>query len=458
MTATTESTYNDVDQLLALLDPSQPDESKFVAILVLPRLLKKDEASVEHVFNGMNFKFIERLLRTSASEDAQVPEDVLREIAVNILACFAHYETLATRPPMVDKIPALSIALTPNDPSPVTKEVLHILLCVAIEKQGLVRMLDSDVLRNVLEVFVDTTQEEERRLCVQLIKSVYGHACHLLHKEHIPSLASAFAYSLSTLVTALSKVLDLDQAALKFAALDILATVLPDIPMPVVEKFKKMHSEHEWLAPIKNGLRQVVTNKVGDFLRDKATLVIACLLRYFGPQWLFGSLQQTKDVQRRKEKGKIDPLEYAQANFPALFIHLVSVEARVMADKINDDRHSKHNHNAISGKEANDKAAKEHARQMRMLPPLFEILESAIEYLATSFTEEEEEEKESTMDPDMLLHLRTSLSETMDVVMELLQFLQSTRSVEELQEDLIVQTSIRLVALWLAEEGYEVPE
>lgn len=56
----------EIDRCLSLIAPSQPDESKFVGMLLLPRLLQQNEPeSVQRVFDGMNFKFIERLLRTS---------------------------------------------------------------------------------------------------------------------------------------------------------------------------------------------------------------------------------------------------------------------------------------------------------------------------------------------------------------------------------------------------------
>jgi hypothetical protein len=166
--------------------------------------------------------------------DAEVPDPILKEIAVNILACFAHYETMASEPAMVDRIPGLSRLLTPNDSSDVTKEVLNILSCVAVKKEGLVKMLDPDVLKNVFEVLLQEETEEVRNLCTQLITSVYARSCQLLHESKIPSLASSLKYSLSTLISILSNTLDNDQKMLKFEALNILSSVLPDVPAEVI--------------------------------------------------------------------------------------------------------------------------------------------------------------------------------------------------------------------------------
>ncbi|KAL0080391.1 Neurochondrin-domain-containing protein [Phycomyces blakesleeanus] len=396
----------EIDRCLGMIGPSSSDESKFVGML---------------------------------NENAEIPESVLREIAVNILACFARYETMATSQPMVDKIPGLSIILTPNDSSDLTQEILHILLCVAVNKEGLVKMLDPDVLKNILEVFVETEKEEERKLCVDLIKAIYGRTCHRLHEAKVPSLMSSLRYSLKTLFGILASVFNQDQAKLKFYCLDILANVLPDLPDEVVQAHKKeVEPEATWLVNIRRGLRQIVTNKV------------ACLVRYYGSQWLFSPLLRTKQARRLKDQDgdkKAAEEYYAEANFPALLIHIVSVEARVMVDQINDIRQAAHNQTTPRQVEA-DK------RHKVVLPLLFEILEGAIEYLSESFDENEE----SQMDPDMLLKLRTTLSDTMDVVMELLQFIQNTTLPEESEDDPVAQACMRIVALWLAEEGYEMPE
>lgn len=153
----------------------------------------------------------------------------MKEIAVNILACFAHYESLASEPAMVERIPGLSRLLDLK--SDLNTEVLNILLCVAVKKEGLVKMLDPDVLKNIFSVLLET--DKDRILCTQLITTVYARACHLLHEQKIPSLASALKYSLSSLISILSNTLNHDQKILKFEALTILASVLPDVPTDV---------------------------------------------------------------------------------------------------------------------------------------------------------------------------------------------------------------------------------
>lgn len=66
ITSSTRDRTAEIDRCLSMIVPSASDESKFVGMLILPKLLEQDKIeNIERVFKGMNFKFIERLLRTS---------------------------------------------------------------------------------------------------------------------------------------------------------------------------------------------------------------------------------------------------------------------------------------------------------------------------------------------------------------------------------------------------------
>lgn len=134
---------------------------------------------------------------------------------------------------MVDRIPALSRLLTLNDETEITSEVLLILSLIAVKKEGLVKMLDPDVLKNVLDVLVQSDDEQLQKTCTSVLLSVYRWSTHYLTKEKIPSLSSALKFSLVTLISCLSKALKNDQKKLKFEALDILKEVTTNVPEEV---------------------------------------------------------------------------------------------------------------------------------------------------------------------------------------------------------------------------------
>ncbi|KAI8335399.1 Neurochondrin-domain-containing protein [Chlamydoabsidia padenii] len=436
----------EIDRCLGLIAPSASDESKFVGMLMLPRLLNQDDhASIQHVFDHMNFKFIERLLRTNHQVGGEVPDHVLKEIAVNVLACFAHYDAMAPTQNMIDRIPALSTVLTPNDKTDVTKEALHILTNVSTTKEGLVRILDPDVLKNIMEVFAGTKNDEERQLCFQLLTCIYARSFHLQETtKPIPSLNSALKYSLQTSTLPIAASLfNHTQDKLKMDALGLLYHILMTGSTEWWMQLQKdWTTKDKYVENMRMGLLQVLGSKLGDQIRDQALVVLACLLRTFGPDWLFSWLKQTK----KAKASKTDQL-YRNAHLPVLVIHLVSVESRVMLDIVQDHWVALHD-----GRLAEVDEAKE-ARHTMMIPVYFEILESAIEYLASQF----DQDKDSGMDAEMLLKIRKALTEVMDVVMEMLKFMQDTADNEqELETNLIAQASMRIIALWLAEEGFEM--
>lgn len=208
----------------------------------------------------------------------------------------------------------------------------------------------------------------------------------------------------------------------------------------------------KFLDNMRLGLQQVLGSKLGDAVRDQALVVVSCLLRAFGPDWLFSWLKQTKSVNRKgKNKDTTDPL-YLNAHFPVLVIHLVSVEARVMLDTVQDHWVATHGGGDDGARIVEVDPVKE-TRHQTMIPVYFEILESAIEYLAAQY----DEDKDSGMDAEVLLKIRKALTEVMDVVMEMLKFMQDTADDEhELEGNMIAQASMRIIALWLAEEGFEM--
>ncbi|CAO3612994.1 unnamed protein product [Cunninghamella blakesleeana] len=384
----------------------------------------------------MNFKFIERLLRTNNDGIGEVPNHVYKEIAVNILACFAHYENMSSSPSMADRIPALSTTLSPNDTS----------------------------------VYSGTKHDEERQLCFQLLLSTYTRSFQLLESKSIPSLQSGVKYSLEkTTLPICASLFNHSQDKLKIDTLAYLYHLLISVPETIMnsiksdwmnEKNKKGTSSSlvmdKFLNNIRLGIQQLLSTKVGDQIRDQSLTVTSCVLRYFGPDWLFSWLKQTKNVkQQQKGKGK-EKLEdrtihnnddFKNANFPVLLIHLISVESRVMIDEVNDQWIKSRKHEITEIDEQKE------TRQNSMIPIYFEILEYVIEYLASQY----DEEKDSGIDSDILLKIRKALTEVMDAIMELLRFMQDTAENEkELEDNMIAQASIRIISVWLAEEGFEM--
>ncbi|CAI2182301.1 11600_t:CDS:2 [Funneliformis geosporum] len=106
-----EDSRSEINQCLNLLRSESSDDAKFVALMLLPRLLQQDQENVRLVFDSMDFKFLERLMRTSNSSDNDLPDNILKTIAIHIISCFCEVEELISKRQIHARIPTLSTLL-----------------------------------------------------------------------------------------------------------------------------------------------------------------------------------------------------------------------------------------------------------------------------------------------------------------------------------------------------------
>ncbi|RIB01424.1 Neurochondrin-domain-containing protein [Gigaspora rosea] len=133
--ATPQEHQSEIDRCIELLNPSSSDEAKFVALTLLPRLLKQDKKNVELIFDAMDFKFLERLMRTGSVNDDNQPDFTLKSIAVNILSCFCTLDELLNKKQIHARIPTLASLITPDNEE-LTRDILGIFLRLSSANQG----------------------------------------------------------------------------------------------------------------------------------------------------------------------------------------------------------------------------------------------------------------------------------------------------------------------------------
>ncbi|CAG8451880.1 11581_t:CDS:2, partial [Acaulospora colombiana] len=165
------------------------------------------------------------------------------------------------------------------------------------------------------------------------------------------------------------------------------------------------------------------------------------LLDHFGATWLFTSDISLKDDYYSTD----DNLE--DFKFAALVVQLACVEIRLMLDEVSDKLEKK------------DFSSVE--RHETMLPACYTILEKSIEYLSqVERLLDFDDKKDSAdltklkLDPELLLRLRSTMIETFRIIMEyLLNVKDVMSSIESILEDKMLMASIRVLSVWLAEEG-----
>lgn len=448
-----ENRAAEIDQCLKLLSASASDESKFTALLILPRLLDaNDENTIQHVFSKMNFKFLERLMKSKPT--AEVPETVMQEIAVNILSFFSTIDSLKSSEDLIARIPTLSTLIKPSDPNDITKEVLMMIMRLQESELAISATLSSTVLSRILSLLGIDATSEEQELAKHLCVLAYGNAFTKIEQQIPQMLRTAVLESLKfTLLPTLSSTIRVKQDVSKFIAVDILHRILNECPTEITKELYSTEQQRVniWCENIRSGLRQILTSKTVSDRRDQAFSLIATLLRHIGPNWLFCTLGKTaavahetpKQLEKQpagaaqnkpvvKEESEID------ARFPALLIQLASLEARLILDELGGE--------PDTGARKTLQEAPSSDRSIAMLPMFYQIIESGIHYLTS-----EDLDLQGT-DIDLIFKIRNILRELFKAIIDYLNDIQSKQTVHEVFEDIIALASVRLLAIWTEED------
>ncbi|KAJ2962249.1 hypothetical protein NQZ79_g2665 [Umbelopsis isabellina] len=448
--ATKENRAAEIDHCLKLLSASASDESKFTALLILPRLLDaNDETTIQHVFGKMNFKFLERLMKSKPT--AEVPETVMQEIAVNILSFFSTIDSLKSSENLITRIPTLSTLIKPSDPNDITKEVLMMIMRLQDSDLAISATMSNTVLSRVLSLLGINATSEEQELAKHLCVLAYGNAFTKIEQQNSQMLRTATLESLKfTLLPTLSSTIRIKQDVSKFIAVDILHRVLNECPTEIT---KELYSTEEqrvniWCESIRSGLRQILT--ISD-RRDQAFSLTATLLRHIGPNWLFCTLGKTAAVAHEtprqlekqpagatKDKPVVTEESEIDARFPALLIQLASLEARLILDELGGE--------PDAGRRKTLQEVPSSDRSIAMLPMFYQIIESGIQYLTS-----DELDLQGT-DIDLIFKIRNILREIFKAIIDFLNDIQSKQSEQDVFEDIVALASVRLLAIWTEED------
>ncbi|RUS28706.1 Neurochondrin-domain-containing protein [Jimgerdemannia flammicorona] len=471
-------TDDDLNHCLALLAPSATDESKFVALLLLPRLLdQKDPQTMHRVFAGMNFGFLERLMKTKSQQEAEIPEETLKSIAVNILSCFCSEELIQTKQ-MTARISTLAGLITPNFTT--VKDGLFYRNRKTVGSHAIASLQPSHIIHHLtLQPSPKSFSATERTLTIVLLRHVHLNASAILASAPSAHLSSLLKESLRTvMLPSLTALVRTRQDAVKFEALGALREMIEFVPGEILHKIEKEEPQRMpiWTNSIRVGLRQILGNST---YRETALTLIALLLRHFGTGWLFRPITAHPPSARRIEKSPAHKTpaaadEEADARFSALVVQLACVETRLLLDKLQDrvegrrrvegereERKEGEREERKEGEREERKEGEREEREDKMLPVCYEILEAAIRVLSEAMDavekaeEGEEGSNDGTFDAELLLRMQEALVETFRAVLEYLKDVQDNHAddMKAILADMTALASVRVLASWLAEEA-----
>ncbi|KAJ2031340.1 hypothetical protein IWW57_000757 [Coemansia sp. S610] len=216
-----------IERCAGLLSSKSTDDEKLAGLLLLPRIVDaKDGESLEYIFDSMDAKFIERLMRTGIKQveshtSAELP---MLDIALSVVNVFSSHSTIATKPKMQERILTLfKVATLVEQPSALSESM-----------QILSRLLATDTaVRAVLEApdlllgIVDSARSQAHTLEITrfLDLALNRCSCFIHEKGNAPSCVQGWTKLLASTASAFAS----STGMLKFELLPVLANALEPI-------------------------------------------------------------------------------------------------------------------------------------------------------------------------------------------------------------------------------------
>ncbi|TPX59889.1 hypothetical protein PhCBS80983_g02173 [Powellomyces hirtus] len=403
---------------LELLSENSTDEEKFVALLLLPRLLDDPQSNGRKLwlcFERMNWSFVERLL--SAEDTPDMPQEALHSIAVNLIAGFAAEDDLVGRPELTTQIPCLAKLLI-KETAETVGTVLQCLHRMAMSADSAAVILEEDTLRCIICVLSGQTEElslQALRVLEQLYAQVSSSTTYMdrgteeVSHQLLPEVARLFATN---------------NGQLKFECARFLVEMSAD------QTVRKTNTMPSWALDVRQGVTTILRSKIGVEQRDMAFILSSSMLRQLGSKWMA--------VDSSKKQG--DSGQLSETQFWTLLVHLAGGEIRVLLDDIP----------ASEVPEAN-------SRVSTILPVCAEI----VELLMRGLIELSTDEAPTTMSTDVLSSIRESLHETFESVRSYLVDIYANFQYKKdraLVDNVVTAACLRLMSTWLAEEDSLAPK
>ncbi|CAG8716978.1 16443_t:CDS:2, partial [Dentiscutata erythropus] len=399
---------SEIDRCIELLNPSSSDDAKFVAFTLLPRLLKQDRENVLLIFDAMDFKFLERLMRTGSVNDDNQPDFTLKSIAVNILSCFGALYELLNKKQIHARIPTLASLISPDNEK-LTRDILGIFLRLSSANQELTYIIDDKVTSKILRCITSFTNVEIQELALNVIY-----------------------YTTVGVIKSISQDQQISSSGI----------IIQGYIFTFVQDFLINYESQTsiFIQNFRHSLLEILSNKLGSEQRDKALSLVMLLLYHFDAISLFAPITSNLTLTQISNSAAEDIDN--EFKFSVLVVQLSCVEIRLMLDELEQEK-------------KNDQL---NERLKVMLPACYTILEKSIEYLSHIENLLEPQEKVETarvkLEPDVLLRLKGTMIETFRAIIEyLIDVKERGVSIKSAMKDEKITASIRVLSAWLAEES-----
>nr|KAI8054231.1 Neurochondrin-domain-containing protein [Syncephalis plumigaleata] len=428
----------ELQRCLDMLQSANSDEERFVALLMLPRLLEAtNQQQVNISFSHIDDTFIERLLHSNKGDDAAL----MRSLAIHVLTFFARADPdLLKERSMLTHIPSEG-----EQAEETRNDILELFSRVATIEQGARWMWHQSVYESVMEQWINGSDTVSQQ-AIQVLQQSLLSTTYLDRKSGRD--AARVAEFLCRCLPWITEVSVQRADKHKLDGLNLLTTVMASVPAAIIRLVNTdKNAYNKFVHSLKSLLVQVLASKSASEVRDNAIQLEASMMYHFGHDWLYMPATSGEVVNENEAS-------MSSTQLASLSVRLASIEARLGVDELALLR----NQPTATVAEVETKSK----RFERLLPACFGVLEHTIHFFATALDAIENDENTTSSSEqtwnvgvfniDQVLQLQKTLHETFEAVLAFLDDQLTKQSVEEALRDNIILASLRAICTWLAED------
>lgn len=401
-----------VNKCVDRLHKASTDNEKLAALLLVTKLIKAEKCDPESqktIFEGIGFKFLNRLLRT-----VQVPEGcekhVFKSLALTIFSCFCAHDDIMSNQLMLNNVTTLGEILisylninsssdeTDSRKSDLPEMVDNCYDCLSAicrTSNGRKTLVENQTVSQLCTCYVHANYANERALLVlEMLGSISGPKIWKKNEDGLHQL-------LDFLCKKFSENKDLE----KFSYCDKLANILTSVSTDLIPK-----KSHSWPQDLVKTLVELICCQLGQKQRESTLMLVSVVAESLEPDFLMPP--NTSD------------------NRPFLLaVNLSSIEVGMLLPF---------------------SPIEQILEKTPLLCGYFSFIENTIKFLVSS-------EEGPPFDANQIIQLHSVLKETLKCVVL---FLSNTAKEDNSLKatDPLIQACVRLVGMWMREERESLEE
>ncbi|KAJ2845558.1 hypothetical protein IWW36_004731, partial [Coemansia brasiliensis] len=280
-----------IEKCAQLLSQKSTDDEKFAGLLLLPRIVDPQDAqSWSLLFDAMDIRFIERLLRTgikqaNASSTEEASDHTMLSIAVSIIDVLASHDHIATSPRIVERIPSLS-AVAALKIDNVSSEAMSALSRLLVYDDAVKVILETP---SLLTDIINTIKDSQSQSTVQFIDYALNRCSQFISSE------SKYLLGWISVVSCAAAAFDHENSKVKFDLIGVLANALEPVTASTAIDIEETGPLMQLVKHTSSGCISILKQKTeANQYTDQALVLCSHLVRLW-PRAIFLGLASNHD-------------------------------------------------------------------------------------------------------------------------------------------------------------------